>query len=115
MLTKKDREEFYKKVGNNIHESRVRNSISQEQLASHLGFKSRISIANIEGAKQNIQLHTLYEIASFLNIGIEELLPSAQSKEINKSLLRNIEKTLEPNTKSSEKLIDFVRMVTAKK
>jgi transcriptional regulator with XRE-family HTH domain len=103
------------KVVINIQAARVRSNISQEQLAKYLGFKSRISIANIESAKQNIQLHTIYEIALYLNVPIIDLLPSNTSKEISKSLLRDIKKTLDPDTKSSERVTDFVRMVTTKK
>lgn len=115
MLSEKDQKTFYQKVGNNIHDVRIRNNVSQEYLAKSIGFKSRISIANIEKAKQNIQLHTVYEIALILNVSIMELLPSTQTKEISKTFLKNIEKTLNPDTKSSEKVIDFVRLVTTKK
>lgn len=115
MLSKKELELFYKRIGDNIKEVRIKNLISQEELAKHLGFKSRISIANIESAKQNVQVHTLFEIATFLGIQVSQLFPSTNNTEISKQFLRDINKNLERTEISSEKVIDFVKMVTAKK
>ena len=106
--------QFYKTVGKNIHDFRVRNDISQEVLAKHLGFKSRISIANIENAKQNIQLHTLFQIAAYLKVSVVDLLPKPIEKEISKNVRKKIEKNFDPNV-SAEKIIDFIKLVTANK
>lgn len=118
MLTEKDLETFYKNVGRIIKSARVGKNISQEELANYLGFKSRVSIVNIENGTQNIQLHTLVEIASFLNLPIIDLLPSNSSQEqISESVIQNVEKTMSNpvDAKSSEKVLDFVRLVLLKK
>lgn len=99
-----------------IKSSRTEKHISQDQLAAHLGFKSRISIANIESAKQNVQLHTLVEIASFMNLSVKDLLPAVQKpKDISKKNVRIIERSLNDYPEASEKVFDFVRSVTFKK
>lgn len=99
-----------------IKSTRIERHISQEELAKQLGFKSRISIVNIESAKQNVQLHTLVEIASFLNIPVQRLLPPVQKpKDISKKFIKHIERSLDWQPDASEKVSDFVRSITLKK
>jgi len=75
-------ENIYKKIGLNIKRARERKNpyVTQEKLSKSIKM-SRTSIVNIEQGYQRVLLHTLYEIASFLNIHISELLPDINENE----------------------------------
>ncbi len=65
---------FYKKVGENIRIKRKALGLSQEGLAKAIGLK-RPSLSNIEKGRQNILLHTFYDIADTLGCDPNSLLP----------------------------------------
>ena len=62
----KDHEIFYKKVGELIRARRKERGLSQEGLAKAIGLK-RPSMSNIEKGRQNILLHTFYDIVETLD------------------------------------------------
>lgn len=62
----KDHEIFYKKVGELIRARRKERGLSQEGLAKAIGLK-RPSMSNIEKGRQNILLHTFFEIVETLD------------------------------------------------
>jgi transcriptional regulator with XRE-family HTH domain len=71
---------FYKKVGDNIRAKRKERGLSQEGLAKAVGLK-RPSMSNIEKGRQNILLHTFYDIAETLNLTANALLPDRGTQE----------------------------------
>lgn len=117
MLSKIDQREFYRKVGMIIKSSRLEKQVSQEQLAELLGFKSRISIANIESGKQNVQLHSLVEISDFLKVPVAQLLPDNYKplNKISRNITKKIEQSLNEYPDASAKVSDFVRSLNFKK
>jgi transcriptional regulator with XRE-family HTH domain len=69
-----DRDNFYRRVGEKIRAKRQELGLSQEGLANAVGLK-RPSVCNIEKGRQNILLHTFYEIAETLDVDANALLP----------------------------------------
>lgn len=67
---------IYAAIGAAIRQARTARGLSQEQLAKvvHL---TRSSITNLESGKQQVPLHTLYDIAFALGQDVRELLPEA--------------------------------------
>lgn len=115
MLNKVDQNSFYQKLGENIRSVRDEKKVKQETLANHLGF-TRISISNIETGKQKIQLHSLIQLSDYLQVPIENLLPSPRQvmKEINSKIERKINNTeISNNSNSLEKIKDFIRLSTS--
>src|SRR5882724_5880741 len=76
----KDREIFYKKVGDLIRARRKERGLSQEGLAKAIGLK-RPSLSNIEKGRQNILLHTFCDIVETLDAKASELLPEPVSRD----------------------------------
>jgi transcriptional regulator with XRE-family HTH domain len=62
--------------GQRLARARKSRSITQRELADLVGV-SRVTVANIEGAKQNVQLAQVYSMARALNIAPNDLLPTA--------------------------------------
>jgi transcriptional regulator with XRE-family HTH domain len=62
--------------GQRLARARKSRSITQRELAGLVGV-SRVTVANIEGAKQNIHLAQVYSMAQALNIAPNDLLPTA--------------------------------------
>ena len=62
-----------KSVGLNIKENRIKNNISQENLAKLLGV-TQPCIVRYEKGIIEISIYNLYQISSILNISIDELL-----------------------------------------
>ena len=62
--------------GQKLARARKSRSLTQRELADMVGV-SRVTVANIEGAKQNVQLAQVYSMARALNIAPNDLLPSA--------------------------------------
>jgi transcriptional regulator with XRE-family HTH domain len=67
---------IYRDFGKAIATRRRELELTQETLASRVGL-SRAAIANIENGRQNVLLHTVYELAGALGMQkISDLLPS---------------------------------------
>jgi transcriptional regulator with XRE-family HTH domain len=117
VLSKHEQELFNKKLGETVRNARVNAGIKQEDLSKRLGFKSRISVANIENGKQSVQLTTLIEIAEFLKIPITDLIPPLETikSDINPKFIRRIEKEGIKDPEVLEKMIDFIRFTISKK
>jgi len=83
MATKQDIDRFYIDLGETIKNQRLHKGYSQEDLGKYLNL-TRTSIVNIEKGRQRPPVHTLYELANFLNLQIGELFPSEVEKnEVN--------------------------------
>lgn len=67
--------DLYVALGGLIRSRRERMRLTQGELARRVGM-TRTSITNIENGKQKVQLHTLYAIASVLEVSPQALLPS---------------------------------------
>jgi transcriptional regulator with XRE-family HTH domain len=61
--------------GQKLARARKSRSLTQKELANLIGV-SRVTVANIEGAKQNVQLAQVYSVARALNVAPNDLLPS---------------------------------------
>jgi transcriptional regulator with XRE-family HTH domain len=65
---------IYQQIGIVIRSRRKQLSMTQQQLAAHLGI-SRASLANIEVGRQKVFVHHLYALAAALRLKPNELLP----------------------------------------
>ena len=102
-----DHADFYKKVGEVIRAKRKERGLSQEGLAKAVGLK-RPSMSNIEKGRQNILLHTFYDIADTLNVNASALLPERLRPEpVNlpdlTSLSKEVREFVEAGIKTTEK------------
>ena len=102
-----DHPDFYKKVGEAIRVKRKERGLSQEGLAKAVGLK-RPSMSNIEKGRQNILLHTFYDIADTLNVNATALLPERLRPEpVNlpdlTSLSKQVREFVEAGIKTTEK------------
>ena len=98
---------FYKKVGENIRIKRKALGLSQEGLAKAIGLK-RPSLSNIEKGRQNILLHTFYDIADTLGSDPIALLPERPQTEPValpdlQSLTKEVREFVEAGIKTSDK------------
>lgn len=66
---------LYAALGERVLTARRQALLSQAQLAERVGL-TRTSITNVERGRQQIQVHTLYAIASALGVRPERLLPT---------------------------------------
>jgi transcriptional regulator with XRE-family HTH domain len=98
---------FYKQVGENIRAKRKERGLSQDSLAKAVGLK-RPSMSNIEKGRQNILLHTFYDIAETLNSTPDELFPArtqpapVQMPDLT-SLSREVRQFIEAGIKPAQK------------
>ena len=76
----KDRELFYRQVGERIRDTRRARGLSQEGLAKAVGLK-RPSMSNIEKGRQNLLLHTFCDISESLGADASSLLPVIRKSE----------------------------------
>ena len=65
--------DLLKKFGKNVKIERIKQDLTQEQLAEIMNV-SQNYIANIECGKANMSLGKVLELANFLNVNIEVLL-----------------------------------------
>jgi transcriptional regulator with XRE-family HTH domain len=77
--------DFYGAVGNQIAILRKSRGITQEQLAAKI-LMTRTSVINIEKGRQQVLVHTLFDISRALQVPVSKFLPGEESLE---SLLRN--------------------------
>lgn len=79
---------FYSELGEKIKVERLRQRISQEDLANFLDL-TRSSIINLEKGRHRPSIYQLLQIAAMLNIEYTKLIPVAL--EINKNTTTNEE------------------------
>ena len=66
-------EPTYIQLGQRIKEARLKRGMTQRTLASKIGL-SRVSIVNIEAARQRVSLMKAEQIASALGVQLSELI-----------------------------------------
>lgn len=66
---------LYDSVGAKIKQLRISKKYNQTELAEKIGLE-RTSVTNIETGKQKVTLATLYNISKFLDVPLDELLPT---------------------------------------
>jgi transcriptional regulator with XRE-family HTH domain len=64
---------IYKRLGKRIRKVRQDNGVSQAALAKRVGF-SRVSVVNIEAARQRLQVHDIVHFAYALGQNPEQLM-----------------------------------------
>ena len=77
-----DLEKLKQVFGQNLATARKVRRLSQADLAERVGV-SRVTIANIEGGKQNVHLGQLYSLANAINASPKQLLPEPAEVELN--------------------------------
>ncbi len=75
-MEKNTSRKLYRIIGAKIRSFR-QGKMSQQQLADNLDL-TRTSITNFEMGNQRIQIDTLWKIADFLDVTVQELLPSKE-------------------------------------
>lgn len=98
---------FYSELGRRIRTARLKENLTQQQLAELLSL-NRTSITNIEKGKQKILAHMLIEIAEKLKVTADDLLPKF-GRQTKKS---RIDKLLTENSPPEER--DFLQSVLNK-
>jgi len=68
-----DNQKILEIFGFNLKIERIKNKLSQEELASRVGF-SKPYISNIERAKHNLSLVNAYKLSETLNKSLDEML-----------------------------------------
>ncbi len=71
---------LYLQIGERVREAREAAKMTQGELGERIGL-TRASVTNIEKARQNVQLHTLYAIARALQVPVVALLPEESAPE----------------------------------
>lgn len=68
-----DKQNLLKKFGKNVKIERIKQDLTQEQLAEKMNV-SQNYVANIECGKANMSLGKILELSEFLNVDINLLL-----------------------------------------
>ncbi len=61
--------------GRKLRDLRRKRNLTQLQMGESVGL-SRVTIANIESGKQNVQLHQIFSFARALDVAVELMIPS---------------------------------------
>ena len=76
-----DIEPFYRELGRKVREIRDRRGMTQEELGQLLNPQvTRASIANVENGTQRVLVHTLSQLATRLDVSVDELLPRVRGE-----------------------------------
>ena len=81
---------LYSEIGRRIQSHRSQRGITQADLAQRVSL-TRTSITNIEGGKQSILVHTVYAIASALEVELSDLLPMSTPRTFAPSTVKSLE------------------------
>jgi len=71
---------IYQSIGKLVRIRREKLNLTQDDLAQRVGLK-RTSITNIEKGRQRIQVHTLYDLATALEVDLPALVPTFKTLE----------------------------------
>lgn len=110
-------EKFYNDLGERIKVERLRQRISQEELASYLGL-TRSSIINLEKGRHRPSVYQLLQIAGMLNIEYTELIPIGlrlnKNTTTNTELKDKVQSLLNPlefDDKAKNAVLDFLSLI----
>jgi len=65
---------LYKAIGERLRKARLQSGLLQSELAQKIAHL-RTSITNIEGGRQRLPLHVLYELCHHLHVEVISILP----------------------------------------
>jgi len=112
LLSENAQDHLYRWLGEYIKSIRQKKKLTQENLAQATGF-TRVSIANIEGGKQKVQLHTLIDIANYLEISFIELLGTIFEL-TNQNVENRIAKEIDPqNSEGYDSVKEFYKQYSS--
>lgn len=98
-------EPFYRELGRRIQGLRLRRQMTQEELGQMLDPPvGRASVANLEGGKQRVLLHTFLQMVEILKCSVDDLLPPGRSPLQNDAAERKVTTELEKLNVSSRAL-----------
>ena len=63
-----------KELGKRLKQLRISNGLSQDDLASLLGYKDHSTLAKVETGVNDITVETLYKYAEALNVSVNDIL-----------------------------------------
>lgn len=108
---------FYSDLGEKIKTERLRQRISQEELASYLGL-TRSSIINLEKGRHRPSIYQLLQISAMLNIEYTKLIPVAlkvnKNSTTNEELKDKVQSILDPNEfddNAKNAVLDFLSLL----
>ena len=97
------------KIGDKIKEIRIKNGLSQEQLAKELGYTSKSTITKLETGVNNISVDKLELFAQKFNVVIDELFDDFAKNEgltiIDKYKTERVELTVLCLIENGDKLL----------
>lgn len=71
---------LYRAIGDRVAAIRDERGWTQEELAGRTGHRlSRSAVANIEGGRQRVAVHHLFDLAQALQVSPEDLTPNPSS------------------------------------
>lgn len=108
---------FYSDLGEKIKTERLRQRISQEELASYLGL-TRSSVINLEKGRHRPSIYQLLQISAMLNIEYTKLIPVAlkinKNSTTNEELKDKVQSILDPNEfddNAKNAVLDFLSLL----
>jgi transcriptional regulator with XRE-family HTH domain len=99
-------EPFYKELGRRVRDQRSKRGLTQDDLANRISPSvTRAAIANIEGGKQRVLCHTLWQLAQALGVTPLDLAPLPGMPSGSAATRRAVESELEKNLDLSKTAI----------
>lgn len=110
-------ENFYNDLGEKIKVERLRQRISQEELAKYIGL-TRSSIINLEKGRHRPSVYQLLQIAAMLNIEYTKLIPVPlkinKNTTTNNELKEKVQSMLDPkefDENAKNAVLDFLSLL----
>lgn len=110
---------LYRLLGKHIERARHAAALSQDKLAKMIGV-TRASVVNIEHGRQRPPLHLIWEIATVLEVDPSELIPRpseladhAESVQLDRAVVRQIQRVADDDPEARRLLTAFVQRATA--
>lgn len=104
MCVKISKEELALLIGNNIRKYRLKQNLTQEQLAEKVGISTSF-YANLERSKKSMSIKTLRDLADALEVSVDFILYENNTR----NHIRNIEVLL--NNKPESFLISIEKLI----
>ncbi len=110
-------ESFYSDLGEKIKVERLRQRISQEELANYIGL-TRASIINLEKGRHRPSVYQIIQISTMFNIDYTKLIPLElnvnKGNTTNEELKDKVLFTLDPNEfdkNAQNAVLDFLSLL----
>ncbi len=109
------KQKIYRALGKKIRNLRMDKGVSQETLANYLGYKSRVTVSQIESGGYKVSVVALQKMSDYFQVPVYELMQEDETTSRDKDLTSFLKQDEDLTSADIEKIVGFIGFVKDEK